>query len=388
MDFLTLLKIMFRRWFVVIPVLAATAALGVVFIGEPEVRYASSGSELLVIDVSDQPEPEPDTTSPQPLSTSTASGILVSALDLQSYRGDLTARDLIGDYAIEADPAVSVLTITVASDDEAQVVETGETIVAEAQSVLDSGVGADQAENFRVAPVATVDAGNVVTFNDAKVLRFALVVLPVPPPVPPLPVQVLVSPFPPSLLTARTLSEVSQRPQVLSAVRQVAPTTVYGVSTVERDAAPIINIALESSDPAELEPAYRALVEALNLELSELQLTAGGDAAADQTVLATLVPPTQIQQTTSSIVRSAAGFALLGFAVACGLAILVDSLILRRRAKKLVLADVASERQATVESDPTPALGADMAAGLEPVAGLDADLERRVEQEKLRASVE
>lgn len=326
MDFFTLLTIMVRRWFVVLPVLALTAVFGLVFIGEPQVLYASNGSELMISQA-----PELDESSPaagavtSAISTSTAGGILSSALQTQSFRRSFDERGLASDFSIETDSTTTVLTVTIGANSRAVAVATGEALVAEAQGVLTAAVGPVQADVLRVTSITPFTEDDVILFAGEQTLTLTLVILPA---------SVNTAPFPPSLSTVRALLDLSRRPSVVAAVQEVAPTASYGVSSEPRDAAPIVNISIQAENPAEIEPAYRTLVEALNAEILLLQATAGGGADADRTILVTLTPPSAIQQTSSSIVRPAAGVALLGFAAACGLAILVDSLILRRRARR------------------------------------------------------
>ena len=326
MDFFTLLKIMVRRWFVVIPVLALTAVLGVVFIGEPQVLYASGGSELLISQSanSDDAAPSVGATTPA-ISSSAAGGILISALQSQSFRRSFADRGLASDFSIGADLTVTVLTVTIGANSRAVAVATGEALVVEAPGVLAAAVGPTQAAGLQVTSISPFGEDDVIRFAGQQTLTLTLVVLPT---------ATSASPFPPNLTTLRTLSDLSRRPEVVAAVREVAPTATYNVGSEARDTAPIVNISIQAENPGEIEPAYRRLVEALNGEIRSLQAAAGGGADIDQTILVTLTPPSGIQQTSSSIVRSAAGFALLGFAAACGLAILVDSLILRRRARR------------------------------------------------------
>ena len=56
MDFFSLLGVMVRRWFVVLPVLLVALVAGLAFIGSPAERYTAEGSELLGVRSEADPE--------------------------------------------------------------------------------------------------------------------------------------------------------------------------------------------------------------------------------------------------------------------------------------------------------------------------------------------
>ncbi|WP_420453080.1 hypothetical protein [Ilumatobacter sp.] len=330
MDFFGLLRIMFRRWFVVLPILALTAYLGVTFIGEPEIRYSSVGSELLVIDQAQSNAA--GAAADSVVQTAVAGPLLRTALDQQSYRRSLAERGLVDSYLLVENLTPSVVTLQIQGPDAANVLQTGQTITAEATDLLVRAVGAG-ASAVTLRPVSDLTADDVVAFGEVSTLTVSIAVLPS--------AGGRVNPYPPSLSTMRLVTDLALRPNVQEAVANAAPNSTYAVTVQPRDTAPIVTVAVTSTVAAEIEPAYAAVVEALDRELADLQFAAGLE-AGQLTTLTTLNPPAEGVRSSSSIVRPAAGVALLGIAAACVLAVVVDGLILRRRAKRQPRAQASS----------------------------------------------
>ena len=323
MDFIELLKIMIRRWFVVIPVLVVAAVIGSQLVGEPEQLYTATGTELLIsADASEA------ATAAGPLNVSVAGGILASALNQEGYRTSLRDRGLSTQYTVEANPSSTVLTIAINGSDPATVLATGQAIAAEAEELLASVVGGDTG-GVRVTVVSTPTEDQIVPFGSTSNLTVAIALLPG---------AGGGNPFPPSVSTVRTLLEVAQRPSLQQSVAEVAPNASFVVGARDRDSAPIINVTITAAEPAVIFPTYEAVLDALQVELDDLQGLYGVEPGTG-TVFSTLSPPSQVVQTSSSEVRVIAGIALLALAVACALAILTDTLIARRRTKRKLAAD-------------------------------------------------
>ena len=318
MDFIELLKIMIRRWFVVLPVLVAAAVIGSQLVGEPVQSYTATGSELLV-----RADAESSSSSTAPISTSIAGSILSSALDQEGYRASLRERGLTSDYTVESNISSTVITINITDGSTEVVLATGQAMAAEAQELLASVVGAETT-GVRVSVVSAPTEDDVVSFGTQNSLTIAIAVLPS---------SGEANPFPPSNTTVRTLLDLAQRPGVTEQVRAVAPAAGFVVAANDRDTAAIINISITSPNPADIGPAYGAVIDGLQIELDDLQSIYGVE-PGEGTTFSTLAPPSQIVQTSSSELRVIAGIALLALAVACGLAILADTLIARRRAKR------------------------------------------------------
>jgi hypothetical protein len=322
LDFISLLRIMARRWFVVVPVLIATVAFGLTFVSDPQIEFSASGSELLVID--------PDEAAPsRGVAPSVAVGVLASSLDQQSYRSGLEERGLASDYTIEADAASAVVSLVFRSTQTGQVLATGEAIVSEIDEVLASVLGATEASSVRLTPVGQLTERDVISFDDEESLTLAVAVL-----------QATAergNPYGPNNATVRVLLETAERPEVGEQVAQAAPTAAYDVVANPRDPAPIIDFVIVASEAADVEPAYVALGKALDEQLLTLQTDVG--VVSSRTTLMSLSPPAAFTQTSGSSVRPIAGIALLGIAVACGLAIALDSFMLRRKSKLLVSED-------------------------------------------------
>lgn len=320
MDFITLIKIMLRRWWVVIPVLVVAGVVGSQFVNDPQVSYAGSGSALLIRSVPDNGE-----TGNPFINSSQAGGILASALDQQGFRASLRARGLDGDFEIELNQTQTVLTVRIVDPDRATTLATGETLAAEIDELLTTVIGPEQAASVRVVAVSQPTDDDVVRVGNVNALSVAFAILDRGEPA---------NPFPPSASTVRTMLDLADRQTVASAVRDVTPNVSFDVTADARASAPIIGISVVSPERQSIPVAYDAVVSALQAELDQLQGSYGvtGDA---RTVVSPLTTPTSVVQTSSSEVRVIAGIGLLAVAVACALAVLVDTLLVRRRSRRV-----------------------------------------------------
>jgi hypothetical protein len=331
MDFLTLLRIMLRRWIVVVPVLVVTAAAVVSLSDRSETQYSTSGSELLVTAT--------DTVGSNlsaAIAPDVAGPILTAALNGAPGRQLLAERDLSSNYTVQLDPSNTVLTATVTGNDRSDVLETGQAVLDEAPNVLGDVVGPQRAESVRLLSFGGPRNDDIVTIEGNEELVISLVVVPA---------GSVNNPFPPNASTVRTVTALAQRPEVAEAVQSAAGRGVaYSVSAVPRDTAPIINVLVSAAVPGTLPLAYDALVSALDAQLAELQSDVGV-AEGNRTVLASLVPPAGVQVSSSSVVRSAAGVAILGLGIACVLAVALDAWAIRRRRRINGMAAAASPEE-------------------------------------------
>lgn len=342
MDVNSLLKVMVRRWVVVLPVLVVTAAITATLMGNSVTRYSTDGSELLVTAT----ESESGSAVLSAFSPAVAGPIVTAALNGALGRQLLAERDLNSSYTVELDESSTVLTAVVTGDDPSDVLETGQVLLEGAPDLLREVVGEQSASAVRLLALGTPLPTDIVTSEGQPQLEVSLVVVPDEE-------SETSNPFAPNPSTVRTITDLARRPEVADAVRSAAGTDVeYEVNAAPslsagapRDSAPILNVLVTAPVEGELPRVYDALIAALGEQLDALQQDAGVP-ENNRTVITSLVPPTDAQISSSSIVRSAAAVALLGLGVACALAVAVDTGENRRRQR----AGAATEPGPTIQS--------------------------------------
>jgi hypothetical protein len=317
LDIFTLLGIMWRRWFVVVPVLLATAAVGFFLLAQPEVRYTADGTVLLMVNS----QTEQGSQTSETISTSLASALMATALNRPAIESELRAVGLTSNFEAMVDPESTVVTLVVNGTDPADVLESAMMLVDLAPSALDRSVGSALASSVRLAVLAEPVEDDVVLMESGFSIEVPLAVLST---------DAVSNPFPPGSSTMVTITELSRRMEIAQAVLGEVPSATYGVGGSTRSAAPIMTITVEAATAAEVPLVYNTVFEQLSGVLAKIQSDAGVP-TAEQTVLTPLVPPAGVFQTSSSIVRPAAALAVLGIAAACGAAILTDLIIRRRR---------------------------------------------------------
>jgi hypothetical protein len=324
MDVNSLLKVMVRRWVFVLPVLVVTAAIAATLVGSSVTRYSTTGSELLVTATESESGSAGFAFSP-----SIAGPIVTAALNGGLGRQLLAERGLESSSSVGLDATSTVLTAVVTGDDPSDVLETGQALLEGAPDVLAEVVGEQSASGVRLLALGAPLPTDIVTVDGQSQLEVSLVVVPAQ--------ESEFNPFAPNPSTVRTIIDLARRPDVADAVRSAAGTDVdYEVDAAPalssglRDSAPILSVLVASPDQGELLRAYDALIAALGEQLASLQQDAGVP-QNNRTVITSLVPPTDAQVSSSSVVRSAAAVVLLGLGVAAAFAVAVDASEIRRR---------------------------------------------------------
>jgi hypothetical protein len=319
MDIITLLKIMRRRWLVVVPVLVVAATAGALLVGRERTQYTATGTVLLMVNS----QTARTAGGNDEVAPSLASVALASALQRPPVRDELTARNLTSDYDAVADPEAAVVTVSVTGDDAQDVLDTAHVLAEMAPAVLGQVTGSEAASSVRVDVLGAPVLADV-TFDPTTGKYSVDVTLAV------ASTGTVGNPFPPSGSTMVTLAELARRLDVLEAVRDVVPSGEYNVSDSSRSTAPILAITTLADQAADVPRAWSIVVDQLESRLAQLQTDAGVP-VDEQTVLTTLVPPQEVLRTSSSIVRPAAAVGLLGISAACGAAILTDLVLERRK---------------------------------------------------------
>ena len=315
MDLVTLATIMFRRWYVVIPVLAGAAVLGVLLLSQPAVRYETYSTDLLV--VRSQVEPLDDDA--PALSVAQFSNLLAGALRQPEFLSSLREEGSAGEVTTSVSPDGGVVIVTVTGDDPDNVVQTLLSVTELAPTALEAAVGATAANSVVVAPLSETSNNDVVATNDEYSATASIAVLSL---------EDQSNPFPPSGGTVLMVTEIAQSADVAEAVSLAVPSAEYEVIGDSGPTAPLIRINTTADTPNGAVLAAEVVRDQLNNQLYDLQSSAGVT-DENQTVIQTLVPAADAQPTSASVVRPAAAIALLGLAAAGVLALAVDMLVNR-----------------------------------------------------------
>lgn len=321
MDILTLLSIIWRRWFVVVPVLIVTLAAAVELASGAEVRYETYGSELLVAQSQTGPQ---ESTGPA-LSPELATNVVANALRRPEFDDAVQATGAESDFDVEVDPGGSLMTLTVTGDDAEDVVATAAAVVDLAPGAVSAVVGEEVADRLQITSLTPVSAESITETDEGYSFTAAVTVF--------ANSTTVNNPFPPSGATIRTLTELSFGQAVAEAVVAQVPEGSYSVTGDQRPTAPILEIRAGASEAADVGIVYEIVRDEIARQLETFQ-TAAGVEPSDQTVLFSLVAPSAVAQTSSSVVRPIAGIVLLGMAAACAAAIAADLLLQRRAARR------------------------------------------------------
>lgn len=316
MDIVTLLKVMWRRWIVVVPFLVLTAVAGTLLVVTAEQQYSSTGTVLLMVNHQTSRVAGRD----DEVAPSLASIALAAALQRPLVQEELTARQLSSRYEAVADAGAAVVTITVDGDEAQDVLDTAHAVTEMAPGVLEEAVGDESSSGVHVTLLGAPVLADVTLDDATYSIDVHLAILTT---------GDVGNPFPPGGGTMATLVELSTRFDVSEAVEDAVPSGEYEVSDSSRSAAPILMITVQADQRADVPRAWSIIVDQLESRLAQLQTDAGVP-VEEQTVLTTLVPPQRVLPTSASIVRPAAAVGLLGLGAACGAAILTDLVVQRR----------------------------------------------------------
>ena len=344
MDALTLLSILWRRWFVVLPIAILTAAAGIAVAASPDVRYETYGSELLVT----RSQTGGQTSTVPSLSADLVSSFVADSLLTPEFELELREAGFTSDFEVTANPDSSLITVTVTGGDPSDVFEMTETIIDRAPAATESFLGSDVAAAIDLSPLTPTTRDQIVESEDSFALSVPLAAS--------TKAATVSNPFPVGASTMLTLGEIASRKELANSVQEEVPSGSFGVSSEARASAPIMSIQASAEERTDVARVYEIVRADLEKQLLEFQTSAGVQ-PEDQTVLLQLVPPETIEQTRSSVVRAAAGIALLGLGFACLAAILFD-LVAQQRKKRRSLRPAkqtpSSKSGKSTESDAGP----------------------------------
>ncbi len=355
MDSRTLLSILWRRWFVVVPIAAAAVVTGVLVASSPNVRSETYGSELLVMrsQTGEQPAIPPS------LSPDLLSRFVADSLSTPEFELALRDAGFASDFEVAASPESSIVAVTVTGVDEDDVFGMTETILDRAPAAMESLVGSEVASSIDLLPLAPASRDQIVEREGSFELSVLLTAW--------ASTANVSNPLPVADSTLRTLGEIASRSELLDAVKDEVPSGSFSVSSEPRASAPIISIRASADEPTDVVRVYEVVRADLVQQLLDFQTSARVQ-PEDQTVLLQIVPPETIDQTRSSTVRAAASMVLLGLGLACLAAILIDLMVQRRqlrRSSRRLQQTPDSMSGTSSESDDERAPGSDLEPPME-----------------------
>lgn len=175
MDLWTIIKVVVRRWYVVLPILAITAVVAYEVAYKAPPTYQASGSALLVApNVATGATGLPIKQNPYLLfsgSLNITASALVRVLDDTEVRGDLIQAGLLGDYEIGVEQSTPTIGITVNGDTSAIVIGTVRRLLDEVRARLRSlQNAADAPPDLRIGVELLVNPSTALTLR-GKVAR-------------------------------------------------------------------------------------------------------------------------------------------------------------------------------------------------------------------------
>lgn len=319
MDILTVVKTIFRRWLVVVPIILITAAIAYSVGSSIKPEYAISGTVLLAAESG-------------AVSVGNDSVAVVTAPVLAELLRSLAVNKRMADagaaapYTIDVDPITSILRVTASGRD-------GPANIRTAEVVLDN---LDE-ELRRLEITANVPEGNRALVrllsrpNDqpggglpsASGSAF-LVPAGIAPP----------NQYAATNYTARILTELMLAAESRAKVAERAGGVAkFTLTAQQRDTAPILSINARGLDRRLTEATFDAVVATADQLLVERQ-TAAGIEPKSRTRLFALNSPGGAAETSGTVVKSVATVVGLGLIAAATTAILTESLMAGRASRR------------------------------------------------------
>lgn len=322
MDIIEIALTVFRRWYVVVPVLMLTGVLAYAVASNAEPEYQTAGSFLLADAalVGDRDQP-PVSVTPQVIGEIVQGG---------AVRQQVRQQGGTADYEISVEGPDGLMRVTAAGDSEAAAVTTVQVVMEEIQRALserqaEAGVpeqGRGSVEVLSSAASAeqqVVDEGEeteAVRFVSTGSLRMNLP-------------SDGGNRYAASLDgTARVLGEVMLSPHVRQEITGGDDSETYEVTMQPRDSAPIINVAVTSTSAQGAMETYDAVADRMATELRQRQEIAGAPPSSMLT-LQPLAVPVGVAPAGGELRRPLLVIVGLGLIAAVSLAVLVEGLATR-----------------------------------------------------------
>lgn len=344
MDILTLIKVILRRWFVVVPIILVTFALAFSVGSSIRPEYGMSGTVLLTSASDGTPA---DTDSVPIVTAPLLAEILRSAATVKR----MTDAGAVVPYVVEVDPSTSILRVTAAGRDGPPNIRTVEIVLENLEKELrlleetaEVPPRNRAAVRFLSRPSGQPGAGLPFASGSAFLVPLGVG---------------RTNQFAANGYTTRILTELMLAAESRRAVFERAGGVVkFSLSAAQRDAAPILTISVRGADPRLTESAYEAVVATAGDILDDQQGKAGIE-SSDRTRLVPLNQPAGATETPSTAVKSVATVVGLGSIGAATAAIVVESLMAGRARRRSPSSDRKRRRRKGRGEQPIELLGPD-----------------------------
>lgn len=327
MDIIEIARTVFRRWYVVVPVLMVTGVLVFAVASNAEPTYETSGSFLLadaaLVGGSEQPGV---TVTPQ---------VVGEVVQGDAVRQRVREQGGTADYEVAVENAEGLMRITATGESEQAAVTTVQVVTEEIQRALaerQAEAGTPEQRRGTVEVLSSASTARLVVPDGAEdeaagyVSTGALKVN--------LPDDTGGNPYAASLGgTTRVLEEVMQSPQVRQEITGERSADTYEVTMLPRDTAPILNLAVTSASAQGAMDTYDAVADRMATELRERQELAGARPASMLT-LQPLSVPAGVTVAGGELRRPLIVIVGLGLVAAISLAVLVEGLATRARRER------------------------------------------------------
>lgn len=323
MDLVSLVKLVLRRWMVVVPILIVALAVAVNVQGSVESVFEAEGSAVIATAAYDQQAVPSDAVEPAELA---------EIVRLSDEVAELAAGPPELDITI-VPAAANILQIVVSGDDEAVVTagvgELVELVIARTQA-LQQEAGVSNEERIQARPLSEdIEAVAQTSVDDATVEYTAAVGLRFDDPT-----AGIENPYTANRATARLVEVAVQSDASRARVNELTGTTIdYAVTQEEFDQAPILQVMAYGTSEAAAIEGFGNVVETMGELLAQRQDRAGIPPSA-QLAVEVVAAPQRARDVSPPIARTAAVTVALGALIALGAAILAENLNTRRELRR------------------------------------------------------
>jgi hypothetical protein len=313
-NLLDVLKLVRRRWPVVLPIVLLTLLAGALMVSTRANSYTSSASYFLTSEATD--------VSPQPLDPVVVAQLAPALYGSGLARASVAESGFVDTFEVASVPNNPVIRFTVDAPSADLAVGTVEHLISAGPALLERAFEtAGRSVAFAmvtppdIADVSENDDGtyrltSTVSVNQVATERF--------------------NPFPPGIDTLDWMSTIAADPALARQIAAVDPSATFTVAQSEGRRAPILNTTVTASSAELAYEIHELVIGRLEGELEALQTDAGVGPNV-RTGFGSLLPPSEPVPTASSVVRALAGVVVLGAGFALGSAIVADAFVMRRR---------------------------------------------------------
>lgn len=336
MDLLSIIRLMIRRWAVVVPVLLLTFGAVIYLMANRATDYSMSGSYLLVSgEVLNPPSAR--------VEPPAAADALRSQLLQRSVKQQLIDEGLSGDYSVTVSDTGTSLSVVIRAEAAEIVLDTAVRLVDLAPELLAEAYD-ESAATISVRSLTDLsDDTNISPEGEGDGQRFVVTL------------ALLVgpgssdsgNPFPANLGTVRSLTRLADSVEFANGVGEDTSLTSYAVTGEVREV-PIVDITVTAASGDGAREGYAYVRDAIAARLNRLQ--DDNDVENEvRTSMRHVVEPADVEVNPASVIRPVAGIVVLGGGLAVALAALAETIMFSGRLRG-ALSWAGWDRRPTLQS--------------------------------------